>query len=178
MCLGQAVKVNEQIIPSLLLFVAVLAGFECKERNAPCKGSDEILIRTNNVESAANVAAVLEFSQDGSGVVGRLFVVEDGACGFEQLTAKIIKHSKLHIRDENEAYIACDLLGEHVIVTFPGGCGQVVGIPGSDPAKDDVNICESIRPDAWFRLPEARVPMTAASSPADFEALGSNGAAE
>jgi hypothetical protein len=85
MCFGEAVEIDEQIVPSLLLLVAVLGGFEGEEGDAPGEGGDEVGVGADDVEGAADVATGLEVGQDGGGVVGGLFVVEDGAGGFEEL---------------------------------------------------------------------------------------------
>lgn len=83
--LGQAVEVDEQVVPGLLLLVAVLAGFKGQEGDAPGEGGDEVGVGADDVEGAADVAPVLEVGEDEGGVVGGLFVVEDGARGFEEL---------------------------------------------------------------------------------------------
>jgi hypothetical protein len=85
MCFAQPVKIHEEVVPCFLLLVAVLAGFEGEERHAPCEGGDEVGVGPDDVEGAADGAAGVEVGEDGGGVVGGLFVVEDGARGFEEL---------------------------------------------------------------------------------------------
>ena len=63
----------------------MLARFEGEERYTPCEGGDKIFIGADDVEGAADVAAGVEVGEDSGGVVGRLFVVEDRASGFEKL---------------------------------------------------------------------------------------------
>ena len=43
-CLAEAVEIHEQVVPGFLLLVAVLAGFEGEERDAPREGGDEIFV--------------------------------------------------------------------------------------------------------------------------------------
>jgi hypothetical protein len=83
--LGKTVEVNKQVVPGLLLLVTVLGGFEGKEGDAPCEGSDEVLVRADDVECTTDGAALVEVCQDCGGVVGGLLVVEDRAGGFEEL---------------------------------------------------------------------------------------------
>jgi hypothetical protein len=89
-CLAESVEVNEQVVPWLLLLVAVLGGLEGEECHAPCVGGDKVFVRSNNIKGTANLAARLEFSEDGGGVVGGLFAVEDRAGGFEKLGVLVV----------------------------------------------------------------------------------------
>jgi hypothetical protein len=84
-CLGKAVEVDKKVVPCLLLLVTVFAGLKGQERDAPCECGDEVLVGADDVESTADVAAVLEVFEDGGGVIGRLVAVEDGTGGFEEL---------------------------------------------------------------------------------------------
>jgi hypothetical protein len=68
----------------------VLACFESEERNAPCERRDEVFVGANDVESATNITAVVEVGEYVGSVVGGLFVVEDAACGFEELWVGLI----------------------------------------------------------------------------------------
>jgi hypothetical protein len=111
---GEAVEVDEQVVPRLLLDVAVLVRFECEEGYAPCEGVNEVLVGSDDVEGAADLTAGLELGQDLGCVVGGTLAVEDGAGGLEK--------------------VAGYLLREHVVVTLPGECGKVVGIPRADTA--------------------------------------------
>jgi hypothetical protein len=85
MSFAEAVEIDKEVVPRLLLLVAVLGGFKGEERDAPCESGDEVFVGANDVEGAADIAALLEVGEDESGVVCGLFVVEDGACGFEEL---------------------------------------------------------------------------------------------
>jgi hypothetical protein len=60
MSLGQAVKIDEEVVPCLLLLIAVLRGFESEEGDAPCESGDEVFVGADDVEGAADVAALLE----------------------------------------------------------------------------------------------------------------------
>jgi hypothetical protein len=84
-CFAQAVEIDKQVIPGLLLLVAVLRGFEGEEGHTPCVRSDEVLIRANDIKGATNFAARLELFEDLGSVVGGLFAVEDGTGGFKEL---------------------------------------------------------------------------------------------
>jgi hypothetical protein len=84
-CLGEAVEVDEEIVPCFLLLIAVLAGLERQERDAPCECSDEILVGPNDIKSTANVAAILEVCENARGVVGGLVAVENRTGRFEKL---------------------------------------------------------------------------------------------
>jgi len=88
---AEAVEVDEQIVPGLLLLIAVLAGFEGKERYAPSEGVDEIVVVANNVECTANVAACMELRKDLSCVVRRLFSLEYGTGGLEHLQQRSVR---------------------------------------------------------------------------------------
>jgi hypothetical protein len=83
--LGQAVEVDEQVVPGFLLLVAVLAGLEGEEGDAPGEGGDEVFVAADDVEGAADGAAGVEVGEDACGVVCGGFVVEDGAGGFKEL---------------------------------------------------------------------------------------------
>jgi hypothetical protein len=72
------------------LLVAVLAGFKGEEGDAPGKCGDEVFVGADDVEGAADGAAVVEVGEDGGGVVGRFFVVEYGAGGFEELWRMLV----------------------------------------------------------------------------------------
>lgn len=154
--LGQAVEVNEEVVPGLLLRVTVLGCLEGKERHAPCEGIDEVLVRSDDVEGTADLAARLELGEDLGCVVGGALALEDRASRLEQ--------------------VAGYLLGEHVVVALPCKSGEVVGIPGADAAMGAL-ACDTV----WNvepNVPEARVTVTTASATADLETLTSNGTAE
>jgi hypothetical protein len=89
---GQAVEVDEEVVPGFLLLVAVLGGFESEEGDAPCEGGDEIFVGADDVKGAANRATGVEVCEDGGCVVCGLFVVEDGARGFEEL-GRLVRYS-------------------------------------------------------------------------------------
>jgi hypothetical protein len=84
-CFAQAVEIDKQVVPGLLLLVAVLRGLEGEEGHTPCIRSDEVLIRPNDIKRATNFAARLEFGQDLGSVVGGLFTVENGTGRFKEL---------------------------------------------------------------------------------------------
>jgi hypothetical protein len=42
------------------LLIAVLRGFESEEGDAPCESGDEVFVGADDVEGAADVAALLE----------------------------------------------------------------------------------------------------------------------
>jgi hypothetical protein len=67
------------------LFIAVLAGFEGEEGGAPCECGDEVFIAADDIEGAADVAAVVEFGQNARGVICGGLLVENGTGGFEEL---------------------------------------------------------------------------------------------
>ena len=100
LCVGlaEAVEVDEQIVPGLLLLVAVLAGFEGEERYAPSKGIDEVVVVANNVECAANVATCMELRKDLSGVVRWLFALEYGTGGLEHLEHRSVRTDCSYMR--------------------------------------------------------------------------------
>jgi len=52
---GQAVEVDEEVVPGLLLLVTVLEGFECQEGAAPGKRGNKVLVLAENVECSTNV---------------------------------------------------------------------------------------------------------------------------
>jgi hypothetical protein len=79
---AEAVEVDEQVIPRLLVLVAVLAGFEGEEGDAPGEGGDKVFVGADDVKGAADGAAGVEVGEDARCVVCGLFVVEDGAGGF------------------------------------------------------------------------------------------------
>lgn len=86
----------------------MLAGFEGEEGDAPGEGGDKVGIGADDVEGAADGAAGVEVCEDGGCVVGRLFVVKDGAGGFEKLGGGSVgcKWGR-----GERTYVACDLLG-------------------------------------------------------------------
>lgn len=119
-CAAQTVEINEQIVPSLLVLISVLECFESEEGGSPGKCRDEIFVLVHDVEGGARLGFGEEVGEDGGGVVGGFVALEHAAGGLEQ--------------------VAGDLLGQHVVVAFPGGGGQVVGVPGADAREVAVAV--------------------------------------
>lgn len=138
-CGGQAPEVDEERVPRLLLDVAVLEGLKGEVRCAPREGGDDVAVVGEDVKGAALVLCVQEGAEDLGRVVGGCLALEHGARRLEE--------------------VACNLLGQHVVVSLPGGGWEVVGIPAADTR-------------------ELGVTVATASSSAHLQALSSNGAAE
>lgn len=77
MCFAEAVKVNEEVIPGLLLLVAVLEGLKGEEGGTPGEGGDKVAVRADDVKGAANLRAGSEVRQNASCVVCRRRTGED-----------------------------------------------------------------------------------------------------
>lgn len=54
---AETVEVDQQVVPGLLLLVAVLGRFKSKERYAPCERGDKVCVRPDNVEGAPDLTA-------------------------------------------------------------------------------------------------------------------------
>ena len=138
-CRGEAPEVDEERVPRLLLDVAVLESLEGEVRCAPREGGDDVPIVGEDIEGAALVLCVQEGAEDLGGVVDRCLTLEYGACRLEE--------------------VACNLLGQHVVVSLPGGGWEVIGIPAANTRELGVTVATT-------------------SSSAHLQTLSSNGAAE
>jgi hypothetical protein len=54
---AEAIEVDQEVIPRLLLLVAVLGRFKGEERYAPCVCGDKVCVGTDNVEGAPDLTA-------------------------------------------------------------------------------------------------------------------------
>lgn len=91
-CAGEAVEVDKEVVPGLLVLVTVLEGFEGQESGTPGKGADEIGVAVENVKGGAGVLAGKEVGEDGGGVVGGLLALEDAAGGLEELSSLLVRN--------------------------------------------------------------------------------------
>lgn len=66
---AQTVKVDQKVVPSLLLLITVLECLECEESRAPGKGGNNVLILSKDIECRANLGLLQEIGQNECGVV-------------------------------------------------------------------------------------------------------------
>lgn len=85
MSTAEAVEVDEERVPGLLLLVTVLQGLECEESASPGKCSNNIFVLAKDVKSSAHVGLAKEILEDVSGVVGGFSALEHAASGLEEL---------------------------------------------------------------------------------------------
>lgn len=85
MRLAEAVKVNQEIIPSLLLAITVLERLESKEGSAPGKCVNNVFILTEDIEGGTDVGFGKEIGEDAGSVICGLFALEDRASRFKKL---------------------------------------------------------------------------------------------
>jgi len=134
----ETVKVDEERVPGPLCLVTVLEGFESQEGATPGKGRDEIGVRVENVKGSTGVLTTEEVGKDRGGVVAGFLTLEDAAGGFEELCLLLARAS--FGREDFKTYVTSDLLSQHIVVTFPGGGREVVGIPRTDTTETAVTV--------------------------------------
>lgn len=134
----QAVEVDEEVVPCLLLLITVLQGLEGQESAAPGVGSDDVLVFADDVEGGTRVGLAQEVGEDEGGVVGGLGTLEHAASRLEELWLMSVK-VRYSVK-KLSTYVTSDLLSQHVVVTLPGGGRQVVGVPRTNSAEAAVTV--------------------------------------